>query len=191
MKKILLTAAFAVAAMAASAQYYVGGSAGIQFNGKDSGIDPKFGINISPMVGYTLNDKMDAGLEVIFSFQKDQEPTETKYTSFGLAPYLRYTFYQFGKFGVLGKGSVFFLSQTQKSDATGKQSTFALGLGVIPQITFDVTDKVQLFADLNFLAFNFAYVNPEGDSFSMFNVGVDANNITQVGDLQIGFIYRF
>ncbi len=185
MKKVLLTAAIAVATVfAANAQWYVGGAIGIQSNSEKVG-DPKFGINIAPEVGYYLSDKFDVGLDLTFGFSKSQADTKT--TDFVFAPYARYSFLQFGKLEVIAKGQAYIdytHSKTGSADGTGST---AFGLRVFPQVAYGLMDNIVLFTNLNFASF---YVEG-GDPGASFGIGVDANNLATLGDIQIGFVYKF
>ena len=63
MKKIMLSLAMALVSVCASAQVYIGGTAGISSNKIGDG-DSKTAYKLIPEIGYQFNNKWDAGIEV-------------------------------------------------------------------------------------------------------------------------------
>ena len=63
MKKIMLSLAMALVSVCASAQVYIGGTAGISSN-KFEGGDSKTAYALMPEIGYEFNNKWEAGLEI-------------------------------------------------------------------------------------------------------------------------------
>lgn len=115
MKKILLTLALAAFAFTANAQFVIGGNVGVNHNGNH---DKNFstgtaytGISIEPKVGYQLNDKMQFGAQVgwtytynrwygmsatagaipVASYSKDSYESNPV-NVINIAPYFRYNF---------------------------------------------------------------------------------------------------
>ena len=91
MKKIMLSLAMALVSVCASAQVYIGGTAGISSNKIGDG-DSKTAYKLIPEIGYQFNNKWDAGIEV--GIQKGEvckiSPVGDA-TTFTIAPYVRYT----------------------------------------------------------------------------------------------------
>lgn len=63
MKKIMLSLAMALVSVCASAQVYIGGTAGISSNKIGDG-DSKTAYTLMPEIGYEFNNKWEAGLEI-------------------------------------------------------------------------------------------------------------------------------
>ena len=63
MKKIMLSLMMALVSVCASAQVYIGGTAGISSN-KIGDEDSKTAYKLIPEIGYQFNNKWDAGIEV-------------------------------------------------------------------------------------------------------------------------------
>ena len=182
MKKVLLILVVAVATFfSANAQVYVGGSLSFQSN---TDIEPKSSFFINPEIGYYINQKFDVGLD--FFFQTVKYQADVKGSSWGIAPYARYSFFQFGKFDVIGKGSVGFSFY----DSSGKSTNF--NFLVSPILAYSLTEKIVLFTQLNCLSLSFVSGSPDGgESWSRFGFGASTNNLVNTSNLPIGFIYKF
>ena len=152
MKKIMLSLMMALVSVCASAQVYIGGTAGISSNKIGDG-DSKTAYKLIPEIGYQFNNKWDAGIEV--GIQKGDVCKIARVgdaTTFTIAPYVRYTaveskvvdlFFE----GTIGYGSV----------SKGGGDFYEVGIG--------------------FLGYR-GYSPEEGKSSSTFGVDVDASNIS-------------
>ncbi|WP_205510903.1 outer membrane beta-barrel protein [Longitalea arenae] len=94
MKKVLFAAFLLVSSNAIFAQvnkgqWLVGGTAG--FNSFKQGDSKSTSVWISPNAGYFFIDKLAGGLRVNFNSDK-AKGADDAYTSFGVAPFLRYYF---------------------------------------------------------------------------------------------------
>lgn len=91
MKKIMLSLAMALVSVCASAQVYIGGTAGISSN-KIGGGDSKTAYTLMPEIGYEFNNKWEAGLEIgIKKGEVCKLSPVGESTTFRVAPYVRYT----------------------------------------------------------------------------------------------------
>ena len=91
MKKIMLSLAMALVSVCASAQVYIGGTAGISSNKIGDG-DSKTAYTLMPEIGYEFNNKWEAGLEIGIKKGDVCELREVpEATTFIVAPYVRYT----------------------------------------------------------------------------------------------------
>ncbi len=213
MKKALLTVALAVATLVgANAQWFVGGGIGFNTNtAKDGDGNQLYKSNeftFTPEVGYSLTEKLDVGLDLSIGTEKTKEGAdpEAKGSSWAVAPFAQYSFIEFGKFKVIGKASLS-VGGTSGYDidaTTGdielagddKLKMMAFGLNITPSLHYVLSDKFTVFGNLNFLTlgFNSATVKYDGDkvgSLTGFNFGVDANNLANTGNIQLGFVYKF
>ena len=86
----MLSLMMALVSVCASAQVYIGGTAGISSN-KIGDSDSKTAYKLIPEIGYQFNNKWDAGIEV--GIQKGEvckiSPVGDA-TTFTIAPYVRY-----------------------------------------------------------------------------------------------------
>ena len=215
MKKVLLVVGLAFAVMTASAQLYVGGALGFALDGSPKDKDGKkwgssnstFGI--IPEVGYSLNDKIDVGIALGLVLNKetgwanDDKTGSTKATGFGVEPYVRYSFCEFGKFSLLGKaafgfGSLSFneFDKDDKEIPNSKSGATAIRFAITPVVLYSLSDNVCLFTNLNFAGLNFTSVSTKvnGDktgSKSDFGIGINTNSAFTTGALEVGFVYSF
>ena len=201
MKKILLVLSLVFAAIAVNAQVYVGASLGYSsetkkdVNGDKQTSNSNF--TFAPKIGYSLSDVFSVGLGFGVTGGSDKtfapngdELTNDKTSSWAIAPFARYTFAEFGKFSVLGEGTIFFAGA--KDAAEIKSSEF--GISVKPILAFEASDNISLEASLNFLNLGFSSKNENTEfdaTTSNFNFGADSNNLMNTSSLQIGFIYKF
>ena len=182
MRNVLLTVAFFVATfVCANAQFYAGGSLGFENN---SDLNPKSSLWFNPEIGYYITKKFDVGLDVGFSTSKQQNDANSTYLSF--APFARYSFYQLGRFEVIAKGSAGF---HYVDNPIEKYNSFRMQ--VSPVLAYNLTEKIVLFTQLNFLSFSFVLYSPdEGDYSHHFRFGV-SNSLVDTSSLPIGFFYKF
>ena len=172
MKKSLLAIAFAMVAMVGSAQVYVGGSLGLNFDGDETTRTSSF--SLSPEVGYELNDALSLGAIVSFSTNSTKiKDTDYKNNSFswGIAPYARYTFLRSGIFSCFIDGGL--------SLAGGKNSDLSFGIYAEPGVALEVTENICIISHLGNLGFYFA-----GDNT---NFGLNAQ--TTIGSVGIHYIF--
>ena len=183
MKKTLFSLLVVLAAIfSANAQFYAGGSLGITSN---SDANPKSALEFSPEVGFYITKKFDVGLGLGFKTQTSQNNNE--YTSWSFAPYARYSFYQFGKFETLVKGS-FALGG---NDNAGAKSAFA-EFSVSPILAYNLTEEIVLFTNLNCFSLSLSTYAPEvGNSSSRFNFRTTTNGLLNTSNLPVGLIYKF
>ncbi|MDR2087690.1 MAG: hypothetical protein LBP72_11060, partial [Dysgonamonadaceae bacterium] len=109
----------------------------------------------------------------------------------GLAPYARYSFVEFGKFSVWGSAALAFGGgETGVGDNTEKFTAF--GLDIHPVLKYDLSDKFTLLTNLNFLNIGFTQVNvKDAATVTNFGLGVDAGDVATLGAINIGFLYKF
>ncbi len=218
MKKIILSV-LAIAAMAttANAQLWFGGSVGFRHNknvikteNQDTKVPPTNNFYFSPMVGYDLDEKLSVGGELDFQHSSsgsvrnvNTEEVEVKSTTtrFGVTPFARYKFAEFNKFGLVAVARLPFTYTTGEtsmgSQTTKNNPTTSIGLGLNPILTYSLNDHFQLECGLNFLSLGASHSvskdrdNSKNKSISNnFSFGANTNNVVNVGNITIGFIYR-
>ena len=175
MKKVIITliVAFA-AAFSAHAQFWAGGSVGYSYRGGEHYM------NISPEVGYNLNDSWSVAGALNFSLNAEGG---TSMLTLGLTPYARYTFWRSGIVSAFVDGGLALelYHNAVKDDLGNKYSTddFWLGIGVRPGIAIALNEKLSFVTHTGFLGVetNFDAAN--------FGLGVGGDEIA------LGLYYAF
>ena len=159
MKKFILTAIVAVAAMTANAQIWVGGQFGYSHTNVD-GFN-EFGdlkvnqFSILPEIGYSLNDKWDIALQIGDQYQsvKVGDGKAESANAFVVAPYARYTFYKTGKVGFFLDGGFSIKTGDITVDDVTLEDETMFGVGIRPGVKFAASDKVTFVASLGGLGY--------------------------------------
>jgi hypothetical protein len=157
--------------------------------------------NISPSVGYFINDELELGAEIGLSYSKSKYNNEKEsYEStsegtnkeIGLSPYIKKYFMLSEKVALTGAASAGFSVGRYKSEANYsptpyKHSINRFQAGIAPGITFFPTENIGLSAAFGWLGYRYVSTkSEEGQSkSSSSNFGLDLNSST----LGIGFSY--
>lgn len=139
MKKVFLTFALMLTAMAASAQFYVGG--GVGYSKTESGNNEATVFSIAPEVGYVINEDWSVGATLGFENEEDVSKT------FTVEPYVRYTFLKAGNLSLFADGAVGF--GTVKPEG-GDNSTI-WSVGVSPGVAYKLSPKFTVLAHFGWL----------------------------------------
>ena len=219
MKKLFISAVLATAMIfGANAQHFwVGGAVGFEsssFREADSdNFSSRSAFSISPEVGFSLNNRFDVGLGFSFGTERQQHYFSSQWWtnefderafSWSIAPFVQYTVFEFGRLRLLCRATVGFESHTGfeiwdgEIEFTGNDEDRLSGFGanITPFVHYVISDRFNVFASLNFLSLNFARVSEKFDgndigTVTVFNFGVDSNNLFNTGNFQIGFIFKF
>lgn len=176
MKKIMLSLAMALVSVCASAQVYIGGTAGISSNKIGDG-DSKTAYTLMPEIGYEFNNKWEAGLEIGIKKGDVCELREVpEATTFIVAPYVRYT-------AVETKLVNLFVEGTIGYNSVSKDGGDYYEAGIKPGLAVKLSDHVNFITKVGFLGYK-GYSRDHSDS-STFGLNVDASNIS------FGAIYKF
>lgn len=205
MRKLFSLAVIAMFAISASAQYYIGGSLSFESNTiKPKGGDKTTttGFGFAPEFGYSLDDRTDIGLAIGFSNRTEKHgDNKDKDNTFRIAPYYRYTFLEFGKFQVAGQADLSFSTSKTKDESAGtvhseyKNSGF--GLMVAPVLKYNLSDKFTLLTNLNFANLGFTQKTTKDvqadtkTDTTHFGFGIDTDNLHTLGDITVGFVFKF
>lgn len=200
MKKIALTslmAVFAVSAANAATNYFVGGSAAIETDKNHASV-----MGIAPEFGWNYNSNWDFGLGANFAY--DHRNVGYDEYDYGAYAFARYKVAQFGGVKLLLKGMAGVDFTTIDPDAAGvdSETMTSIGAGIIPMITYDISESFTLYANLNFLGVYAGYDFKNDDAAAWgigtlgredwgFGFGVDADNVANTTNFQIGFTYNF
>jgi hypothetical protein len=195
MKKVTLIMFIAVIGiLSANAQFYLGGS--LKFGTKTA--KPEGGtkatesqFSIMPEAGYHLNQDLDLGLALGFNHVKDQNDVKT--SKWAVSPYARYSFVEFGRFSVWGQAALF-VGGSKVNKLNAKSTVF--GLTVAPVLKYNLSNHFDLITNLNFLNIGFSQTSAKVDGKKVgkdtsFGLGIDSYDIATLGNISIGFIYKF
>ena len=205
-----------VTVLAVNAQVFLGGGLGLSFNdGKSSSGSTEysgsgFGLNISPQVGYYLNDELAIGVSGYLgnSWSNSQrtdpdDPTndrEYKYFSgrWGINVFGRNKLMGLGieNLSLLVEGSIGVQGGSSKNTENEITTKFpgstVYGINARPVLSYKLSDKLDVLAYCNFLTIGYSYQtqNRPDDKYKHkghnFNLGFNS-----FSDLNIGFIYKF
>lgn len=196
MKKLLVLVVAALFAVSASAQLYVGGSLGFSMESVKNDNGDKLGtvtaFSLFPEIGYSLNEKIDVGMSFGFGMvsSKPEGMDAIKSNAWEVAPYLRYSLVEFGKFKVMAKASLY--AEGYKDDLITQKEATAFGLRVIPVLGYGLSDNFVLLANLNCFGLGVRSEKIKaGDSSFGFGLSGNTNNVMNTSDFQIGFAYIF
>lgn len=143
MKKFFILLVLAIVSISTSAQAYLGGSLGFEYDISEENID----FTVSPEFGYNVNDKWAVGGTLSYSYLGEYETH-----SFVLQPYARYTFAK-----VADDKLHFFCDGTVGIGIVGGLSSdtgCVYQLGVKPGISYSFNNHWSMVAHLGFLGYN-------------------------------------
>ena len=215
MKKVFLALIFAgMTAMSAQTQtFFVGGALGVDYNdGKHSSGSTTtnrpstISLEISPMLGYYLTENLGVGVKINIGMSiwndRADDPTKNKSFDWGFGPFLRYTVLTRGDFSILMQGGAGIFGSSSKvtyGNTTDKgPSTFGFDIGIMPLLSYSLTDRVSLEVSSNLARFGFTMETEKtgsGDSQqketeSSIGFGVDSFDFFR-SPYQIGMIFKF
>ena len=158
MKKLLLIVSCVIfAGIFANAQIYVGGGVGFWNDGDAD----RTTFNLTPEVGYNISDKLAAGAVIGFSYSKIG--SQDANSSFTIAPYARYTYFNEGIFSLFVDGGLDLY--------TAKNVDAGFRIGFQPGFAVSLTDRFSLVSKFGFLGYSDAalYGRSNGFGFSFTN----------------------
>ena len=193
MKKLAFTslaALMAISSANAATNYFVGGAASFFADEEHS---TRFGI--APEFGWKLNSNWDLGVSGIIVYQRDVM-VDVDSRTYGIGAFARYNVAQFGGVKLLLKGSVGTSVDIYSGEepANGEKNQI-FEAEVVPMITYDLSESITLFAELNFAGVRAEY-SPKCDGLALkeswfFGADVDSDDVARSNSFQIGFTYNF
>jgi hypothetical protein len=176
MKKFIMTCAAAMVAMVMDAQFYAGGSLGIETESHDG--DTETTLLLKPEVGYNLNEKFSVGM--VFGYGESGRG-EHKLKSFTINPYVRYNALSIDKLTVFLDGG--FGYENQK---LGEVKTNIWSFGVKPGLAIALNKKISFVTHVGFVGFESSKPNTDGaKATNTFGAKVNGNK------LDFGVYYNF
>lgn len=197
-----------------NAQYFVGGS--FSFNTNGGSIDDgtvktdkttSTNYNLSPKAGYIMSDNFWVGVQIGFGVNKSKTAGTpeviNKTSQFGVTPFARYYALHKNKFGLFAEGQLGLNFSSSKSESAGTTTdgpkNTVISFAVFPGISYDISDRVTLEAQIN--GFNLGYSNSVSKTDNAGTVtknkstnlgfGADLDNIVTPGFINIGATIKF
>jgi len=148
MKKIFLTLMVMVAAVAANAQVWVGGSLGFWNNGDAEGYEQiKTSLEIAPEIGYDLSEDWSIAIGLEYALAKPDKGDDVY--GIGVNPYVRYNLLKAGNFKFFLDGGF----EIAAIDTGADDNYSAWGIGIKPGIAYSLNEKFSLVGHLGFLGY--------------------------------------
>lgn len=147
MKKLFAIALFAVMALTASAQLYVGGTLNAWRDNKDK----KTLFTIEPEISYDFSEEFGIGGSIEWDYIHRSGSNTNK---FSINPYVCYTFIEIGPVeffveGLIGVG----FGKTSYSGATTSPTAITWKAGFRPGIEIEICDHVNIETHIGFLGY--------------------------------------
>ncbi len=207
-KTIVAMAALVMAATAVNAQVYLGGSVGLSTRSTKPEASDKTTTttwNLSPTVGYYLNDRFDIGLDLTLGSNTQKFPAtnvsarrELVNNSWSVTPFARYSFFRVGKFEAIAKlgihagGGKEETKFPESPDGNTSTQYTAWGINLSPVLAWSLTDHVVIYTTSDYLTLGYnSYKLKDISTVNRFGLNADAGNVVNTGNIQLGFIYKF
>lgn len=201
-------AAIVAFAFSSNAQCWIGGSANFSTNGNKTKLSNQelksvyCNWDISPKVGYQLNEKLAVGGLLSFGIakeypdKKNDKDDYSKLLSYSVGPFARYQFASVGDFAFKVVGEATFGQGFYKMDKAlpiynNDYNEVNLSLTIYPMITYSVSDKFELEANVNFFGLVASTTTRKYDNNDNKNV---LSYIGAFGNSKgggFGFVYKF
>lgn len=216
MKKTILTIALVAFAMAANAQWIIGGQFGVNSNSRNDGnysapSSSTFSFNINPKVGYQLNDNFQIGAQLVYGYTSTKSYfgasntfNVTPVSQFGVSPYVRWNFGTWKNCSLFLEGSfIFGMSPESKTtnSVNGKETTTNnndkltyLGINVVPGLNYSFSEHFSMDLYINVARLAWNYVSNQNkwvNNGFVVESNLNANDInSHLGNFTIGFNYH-
>jgi opacity protein-like surface antigen len=227
MKKFLPTTALIFFVMICQAQWFVGGNIGYhrnseeQVSGRNNSVRTVYSeFSFAPTFGYQDN-RLAFGATLSFLQHStksqhwsggswvDNTDQQTKFPLWGIQPFVRYTFVEFGKFSVYANLGMHFLKGKTEREYTYlgwppytvmvPYNVNSFGINMTPILSYNLSERISLEASLNFMNFGWNKMESKHDDKNRdekmternFGIGINSGNVADVGAISIGFVYKF
>jgi len=218
MKKIFIILAIIFIAINLQAQWFLGGSLGLNVSStKDVIIEDidytykrtEVGFMIAPKAYYHFNEKFALGLGFsvgpnFITLESDKVKLHSYSINWRVFPLVRYSMFTYKKFTLIleGRTGVGGVHSIEMYDVNKSINLNTLAIGVFnitPVLGFNLSDHLQLQAALHFLnvGYNIDIYKKEIGSSERnytkhdFNIGFNSSSILVVTQLSIGAVYKF
>ncbi len=197
-----------------NAQYFAGGSFSFTHNGGsfDDGTTTNDKVSttsfmLAPKAGYILSEKLWVGMQIGFGVDKTKTPGATEIISkesvISFMPFARYYAFTFNKLSLGVQGQLGLSFHNEKVDIDGSTTDGPKGTGisfnVVPGLSYSLTDKIDLEAQIGGLSLGFSsYTEKEDvagvttkDKSNGFTIGADMDDILTTGFITVGATIKF
>lgn len=145
MKKIFLTLMVMVAAVAANAQVWVGGSLGFRTFDADEQVNKKqMSFNINPEVGYDLSEDWSIAIAVGFGMTTYDADNVDNDITVSVNPYARYNVIKAGNFKFFLDGGFKF----ESIDKNEKEKENNWNIGIKPGVAYSLNENFSIVGHL-------------------------------------------
>ncbi len=217
MKRVIIVLIIlATTSLAGNAQFFIEGNIGVTYNSDyrydTSQSNPaNFSFDISPQVGYWLNDHIAVGTtvslrqrilkDIVIDPDNPDQKIEQRFPGWEFAVFGRYKLWGKENFSLLVESSIFIdgSSVKEKNGSNTKkiQSESTFGLSVYPLISYDLTDKFSIITTCSFLSLDLSSHSIKDEDtgtknrYNHFGFNAQSTVFESLANIQIGFIYNF
>ena len=214
MKRIIIAfILWAATAAAGNAQFFVEGSVGVIFWGETTTFEGNSknahsnSFNISPLVGFQLNEKIALGVKAYIRYGAEKfiipDPDtgeeyvlEGKYSGWNFNVFYRYQFVRTKKISFLVESSIYIGGINRKEERTNTGWT-SFGIKALPLISYNISERFSLIAACDFLSLNLysltANDKVSGSKTKTHHFDFDAKSyiFSNLREIRIGVVYIF
>ena len=220
MKIVINILIIMIASIATSnAQFFVEGSVGARFSGQSSSLDgvtknnpSSYHFEVSPLVGYHLNEKLVLGVSAFFirSTERfiitdpdtgDEILLERKSPGWGGSVFDRYQLWGTKKFSLLVESSIFvnesYSSETRGSKVIKNENRSSIGINAFPLISYDLSDRFSITLSTDFMRLDLytQTINNKDTGVKTksphFEFNGQSTILSSLSAIRIGIIYHF
>lgn len=132
-------------------------------------------------------DNMGVGVDFGMNYTKEKfDGGDIKTTEWVINPYFRYVFAEVDNFKFYGDLKAEMKFGKQKEDGQDDLKTSTIAFGVVPGLSYDLTDNISMVATLNVLRLGYVQNKVGDNKEKAFGFCVNDNT-----PLNIGFVYTF
>lgn len=194
----------------ASAQHYIGGSFSFSSlsnrnnNSTSTAWNGSTSISVAPDLGWFIGDRWAVGIRpsVGFSGSINGDDVQSRSFSLGINPYARYQLLAHNRFGLWAEADPALTftqtkGQTREGTFTSSSRSTTYGVEVLPVLTYQLNRHISLESRLNLFSLYLRGVDNENSngyhqhSFSGGLAATTKNIMDTLGDISIGFLYKF
>lgn len=211
MKKILLVLILVTTSVVCKAQLFIGGGISGYYLGSSiensygvvDNYTPKYGIVLTPTIGYMLPQGIGGGISLSYSYGsmegfddlKGEEYNAVYSSGYDIAPFFRFVYGKFDKITLYADAKLPIGMSKEKAKRAGEfkdyGETFFCGVRLIPGLTYKFTDNILFTTEIGLLSLNYiftknTYKNSSTKRTNDFTFGANKRTVAS-----FGFVYLF
>ena len=157
--------------------------------------------NVSPQVGYWLSDNIAVGISPSYH-------SRNNYTEWSVSVFGRYKVWEAKKLSLLIETPVGYSKSIWKetvplsvissstNPTTIKKTSYDIYVRAYPLISYDLNKRFSLITRCNFLSIGFNSITAKADNgykgtTNQFSFNANSNLFSSLGNMSIGFVYKF